>query len=137
MPREHHRSDVNLREGTKARQGRSSSTRQRRTGPFRLLPILFIAFAFPLAAQTQDTTKAPDRPAPEAGFIDRDGNGIDDRTEPGKRRMHRRTDRFIDQDGDGICDDRQGGMGFRRKGQGLKSPGTEGGGKKSGPGGKK
>lgn len=105
---------------------------------FILLPALLFAFALPLSAQSQDTTKAPEKPAPEAGFIDRDGNGIDDRSEPGRRRIRRGTDRFIDRDGDGICDDRQGGMGFRRKGQELKSPGTgEGAGKKPGPGGKK
>lgn len=44
-------------------------------------------------------------------FVDRDGNGIDDRKE-GKGKL-RGKDRFIDNDGDGICDGREGGLGFR------------------------
>ncbi len=44
-------------------------------------------------------------------FVDKDGNGIDDRKE-GKVRG-RGKDKFIDADGDGICDGRENGLGFR------------------------
>jgi len=57
------------------------------------------------------------------GFIDEDGNGIDDRMEQGKmehkgqheRAHHRMRDHFIDMDGDGINDNRCDGMGIGNK----------------------
>lgn len=61
-------------------------------------------------------------PAKLKGFIDRNGNGIDDRLESaaGKKGQKKRrgksfrTDRFIDLDGDGICDGRESGLGLRK-----------------------
>jgi hypothetical protein len=44
-------------------------------------------------------------------FIDRNGDGIDDRL--AGQGMRRGKDRFIDADGDGICDERASGLGFR------------------------
>ncbi|NOY05572.1 MAG: hypothetical protein GXO82_02895 [Chlorobi bacterium] len=57
------------------------------------------------------------------GFIDENGDGIDDRMERGKmerngehgREHHRMRDHFIDMDGDGINDNRCDGMGIGNK----------------------
>jgi hypothetical protein len=61
------------------------------------------------------------------GFVDTDGDGIDDRklktldTEPGTpkrtRKRDRKRDHFIDSDGDGINDNRCNGLGFGSKGR--------------------
>jgi hypothetical protein len=62
------------------------------------------------------------------GFIDQNGNGIDDRLEQGKdgkgygKGKKGQKDRFIDLDGDGICDGKESAVGLRkmyqrRKGQ--------------------
>lgn len=66
----------------------------------------------------------------QAGFIDANGNGIDDRLEEqkgtGKRKGQQQAkDRFIDTDGDGICDGKESAIGLKniyRKRRG--SPGT-------------
>lgn len=47
------------------------------------------------------------------GFVDENGDGIDDRLEGKGKRLQRGTARFIDNDGDGICDGRESGLGFR------------------------
>ena len=62
------------------------------------------------------------------GFVDQNGNGIDDRLEQGKigkgygKGKKGQKDRFIDLDGDGICDGKESAVGLRkmyqrRKGQ--------------------
>ncbi len=54
------------------------------------------------------------------GFVDNNGNGIDDRLEAGKggkRKMKGQKgnkDRFIDADGDGICDGNESAIGLRK-----------------------
>lgn len=52
------------------------------------------------------------------GFIDSNGNGIDDRLEPrgnGKRKGQQQSkDRFIDTDGDGICDGQESAIGLKK-----------------------
>lgn len=54
------------------------------------------------------------------GFIDENGDGVDDRLQNMKRTnqtqmKHAMHDRFIDNDGDGINDERCGGMGIAPK----------------------
>lgn len=61
------------------------------------------------------------------GFIDEDGDGIDDRLQGKKGEGHGQMrmmmqDRFIDLDGDGINDDRCTGMGIGRA-KGIKPRG--------------
>ncbi len=51
------------------------------------------------------------------GFIDEDGDGIDDRKFSSGKKKKRRTDRFVDNDGDGINDNRARGMGWGGKGK--------------------
>lgn len=80
------------------------------------LTIAFVAamVATPVWSQTSGDSSATqgDTSAQRSrGFMDRDGNGIDDRKEE-KTTKHGK-DRFIDNDGDGICDGREGGLGFR------------------------
>jgi hypothetical protein len=53
---------------------------------------------------------------PDSIFVDRDGNGIDDRQERSGGKGVRGKDRFVDSDGDGICDGRAGGLGLRFRG---------------------
>ena len=58
--------------------------------------------------------------APLKGFIDENGDGVDDRLQNMKRAnqnqmKHTMHDRFIDNDGDGINDERCGGMGIAPK----------------------
>ncbi len=56
------------------------------------------------------------------GFVDRNGNGIDDRVEQGqtggkaKKGKGRRLgkDQFVDKDGDGICDGKESAIGLRK-----------------------
>ena len=52
------------------------------------------------------------------GFIDANGNGIDDRLEQkgdGKRKGQQQgKDRFIDTDGDGICDGKESAIGLKK-----------------------
>jgi hypothetical protein len=91
----------------------------------RLLALLAVAAvtAISLSAQTSDTTGA-ERSQQEkkpSGFIDMNGDGIDDRIESRRTRAGQDTDKFIDADGDGICDQRAGGMGFRKGSGGMKS----------------
>jgi hypothetical protein len=68
------------------------------------------------------------------GFIDKDGDGIDDRTiktdEPVQsqeqnRIRERKRDHFIDTDGDGINDNRCNGLGFGNRNQGQKRRGGQ------------
>ncbi|MDX9757652.1 MAG: hypothetical protein RBU27_00685 [Bacteroidota bacterium] len=72
----------------------------------------------PAVTQQGTTTGA------QQGFVDEDGDGINDRgahavdqpsgsSQRQRLRVHRR-DHFIDQDGDGIHDERCGGTGLRR-----------------------
>lgn len=55
---------------------------------------------------------------PLEGFIDANGNGIDDRIEQqaGKKRKgyQQAKDRFIDTDGDGICDGEESAIGLKK-----------------------
>jgi hypothetical protein len=52
------------------------------------------------------------------GFVDANGNGIDDRIEQkgnGKRKGQQQAkDRFIDTDGDGICDGKESAIGLKK-----------------------
>lgn len=72
----------------------------------------------------QTAPRPGDAAGTRQGFVDEDGDGINDRgaratdqgtaSPQGKRlRLHRR-DHFIDRDGDGIHDERCGGTGLRR-----------------------
>ncbi|MAT39449.1 MAG: hypothetical protein CL946_07570 [Ectothiorhodospiraceae bacterium] len=73
----------------------------------------------------------PESDARMKGFVDTDGDGIDDRTvqqgqqtDDGRKHMRRRKrDHFIDKDGDGINDSRCNGFGLQRKGKGKKRGG--------------
>ncbi len=66
-------------------------------------------------------------------FVDKNGNGVDDRLEAAqlenktpqiRRRYRHRLDRFIDEDGDGIADHRMGRLRLRpRKGNTGRGPG--------------
>jgi hypothetical protein len=81
-----------------------------------LIPVFW--FSSSLQAQTQDTTANRERQernvAPQGAFRDENGNGIDDRVERRAKGKGAKKDRFVDADGDGICDERTGGLGFRR-----------------------
>jgi Ni/Co efflux regulator RcnB len=52
------------------------------------------------------------------GFVDTNGNGIDDRLEPGSKGYRKGKnaprDRFVDTDGDGICDGKESAIGLRK-----------------------
>lgn len=66
----------------------------------------------------QKQMQTPEQPL--RGFVDENGDGIDDRlhTAKGKGQEHMgqmQHDRFIDMDGDGINDNRCGGMGIAPK----------------------
>jgi len=78
--------------------------------------------------EKQDDTKESERKSQQKenvkleGFIDLNGNGIDDRLE-GKQRSKGKgkgkgeidnKDRFIDLDGDGICDGKESALGLRK-----------------------
>ncbi len=76
--------------------------------------------------EKQDDTKESERKSQQKekesvkleGFIDLNGNGIDDRLEgkqkgKGKGKMQNK-DRFIDLDGDGICDGKESALGLRK-----------------------
>ncbi len=71
---------------------------------------------------------------PDSMFVDRNGNGIDDRQERPEGKGLRRKDRFVDSDGDGICDGRAGGLGLRFRGGTGAAKGKQG---SSGGGGRK
>mgnify|MGYP001030107877 CR=1 FL=1 len=81
-----------------------------------LIPVFW--FSSSLQAQTRDTTANRERQernsAPQGAFRDENGNGIDDRIERRAKGKGAKKDRFVDADGDGICDERTGGLGFRR-----------------------
>ena len=102
------------------------------------LLLLFALLLFTLTATAQEQPQKKDptvrnqpaaaqngaTPGTRQGFVDEDGDGINDRGTPsadqgsgranGQRlRVHRR-DHFIDRDGDGIHDERCGGTGLRR-----------------------
>jgi hypothetical protein len=73
--------------------------------------IFFLAAAFITilpAQQHRDSLSSPQRQQQKKGFMDENGDGVNDRKMNGKR------DRFIDVNGDGICDSREQGLGFRR-----------------------
>jgi hypothetical protein len=79
--------------------------------------------ALPVVAQTADTAgvdRGPKKDKELSGFIDANGDGIDDRVEARRVRAGQEKDKFIDADGDGICDHRAGGMGFRKGSGGTK-----------------
>ncbi|MEX2117599.1 MAG: hypothetical protein WEB37_12000 [Bacteroidota bacterium] len=62
---------------------------------------------------SQDSLKTKQsRASSPSQFIDKNANGIDDRSEGLRKRKG--MDRFVDKDGDGIADDRARGMGFKR-----------------------
>lgn len=61
-----------------------------------------------------DTVKMQRQQHQRKGFIDRNGDGINDRRQQRQGNVKRRTDRFIDADGDGISDGRECGLGLRR-----------------------
>jgi hypothetical protein len=52
------------------------------------------------------------------GFVDTNGNGIDDRLEAGgkgyRKGKNAPRDRFVDTDGDGICDGKESAIGLRK-----------------------
>jgi hypothetical protein len=76
--------------------------------------------------QNQEQIKKTEQKGSEAvqkeksleGFIDANGNGIDDRLEEkgnGKRKGQQQSkDRFIDTDGDGICDGKESAIGLKK-----------------------
>ena len=68
--------------------------------------------------QEQEEAKSSLEEKPLEGFIDVNGNGIDDRLEQkgeGKRKGQYKTkDRFIDTDGDGICDGKESAIGLKK-----------------------
>jgi hypothetical protein len=76
------------------------------------------------------------------GFVDVNGDGIDDRVARGGKGPARGKDRFVDQDGDGICDSRTEGLGFRRRAgfgigkEAMKGPEGKAKGRRFGSGGK-
>ncbi|MBP1657285.1 MAG: hypothetical protein H6Q31_1886 [Bacteroidetes bacterium] len=111
---------------------------------FLLVPALWLTSS--LQAQTQDTTANRERQernvAPHGAFRDENGDGIDDRIERRGKGKGAKKDRFVDADGDGICDERTGGLGFRRgagaAGQAGSAAGKgSGAGNRHGQGGKK
>ncbi len=65
------------------------------------------------------------KPTPLKGFVDKNGDGIDDRRKgtagsggegrQTRQRHGRASDTFIDADGDGINDNRCGGMGLQKR----------------------
>lgn len=82
------------------------------------------------ASQVEDPTRRASRQAQQAeaplkGFIDENGDGVDDRlqTAKGKSQGQHGTqmqhDRFTDMDGDGINDERCGSMGIAPKKDGC------------------
>jgi len=75
-----------------------------------------------------DSTRRQQRASQHRGFVDENGDGIDDRGGQRQGRMKQQMDRFIDLDGDGICDGRERGLGFQRG----KTDGGVGTGKQSG-----
>ena len=109
--------------------------------PFALIFALLIAFTTPVLAQSQqedqaskpkDSQKSPKADTKETtkdlkGFVDTDGDGIDDRKvktagdDPGSgngvRKRERKRDNFIDSDGDGINDNRCNGLGIGSSGK--------------------
>jgi hypothetical protein len=85
--------------------------------PLLLMAALGIALSFvatPAIAQEADTTRS--REVQKERLVDRDGDGIPDKTPGHGQRMRRGKDRFIDKDGDGICDGRAAGLGLRSRG---------------------
>ena len=72
----------------------------------------------------ESTREGEEQTGGRRGFVDEDGDGINDRIGQrnrgqardgeGQRLRERRHDRFIDTDGDGIHDERGGGTGLRR-----------------------
>lgn len=79
--------------------------------PIFLFVIVLSAPAFGQSAT--DSLKADMISQPVKGFVDENGDGIDDRLEGKGKRLQRGKARFIDNDGDGICDGRESGLGFR------------------------
>ena len=47
-------------------------------------------------------------------FVDKNGDGIDDRLTGGKGKQLRNRDIFIDKNGDGICDGRESAIGLKK-----------------------
>ena len=100
------------------------------------LVLLFLTFLTAASASAQegnDSTllERTTTGKPDSVFVDRDGNGIDDRQERPKGKGSRGKDRFVDSDGDGICDGRAGGLGLRFRGGtggGKGKQGSSGGG---------
>jgi Ni/Co efflux regulator RcnB len=67
-----------------------------------------------LGQTAPDTMKMQRQQHQQKGFVDQNGDGINDRRQQRQGKMKRRTDRFIDADGDGIRDGRECGLGLRR-----------------------
>lgn len=99
----------------------------------RLIKIIgfVLVLSFSIAAQEKDAanTGAAEQkqnksgqenkaPALKKGFVDANGDGINDNAPRQKRqRGKQKTDKFVDADGDGINDNRCQGLGFGNKGQ--------------------
>jgi hypothetical protein len=103
------------------------------------LLFIFILTSPPAIAQNSPAADSSAVDRGKAGrqdsmFVDRDGNGIDDRQERSEGKGLRRKDRFVDSDGDGICDGRAGGLGLRFRGGTGAAKGKQG---HSGGGGRK
>jgi hypothetical protein len=67
-----------------------------------------------LSQNAPDSTARQNRERQRPGFVDENGDGINDRSQQRRGRMKQQKDRFIDANGDGICDNRESGLGFRR-----------------------
>ncbi|HDQ00290.1 MAG TPA: hypothetical protein ENN22_14075 [bacterium] len=66
--------------------------------------------------QKLDTEMKNELPKPLKGFIDKDGDGIDDRLQMsgGKAKRGKGKDVFIDKNGDGISDGRESAIGLKK-----------------------
>lgn len=97
---------------------------------------LMLLLSIPSFSQNApDSTKQRPQERTQKGFVDQNGDGINDRGQQRQDRMKRRTDRFIDANGDGISDGRECGLGLRRGSSAGKGMGKQNG--KKGQGGKK
>jgi hypothetical protein len=89
--------------------------------------LLAVFVSSPLYAQGRpdSTATGSHRPASSGpastgpGFVDGNGDGIDDRALGKGSGIRRGKDRFIDEDGDGICDPRATALGIRQRGAGA------------------
>jgi len=95
----------------------------------RLIAIFGLALSLTLSAAAQEKeapnteqkgSKSPQEKTvtpPKKGFVDLNGDGINDNAPKQKKQRGKHTDKFVDNDGDGINDNRCQGLGFGNKGQ--------------------